>query len=183
MSGWERALASACLLVLAAMGLGPRPVAAHAEPPAATTTVRAGPYVLVVAQYADPPRAGAELPLLVSPAPEAAVAPTSVRVVARPGLGTDAVPVRAALAPDPDGPGSFAGGVRLPVTGPWLLEIQVDGPAGPGQATLPVTAAAPHAMPAWLGWLLGLSPLAGLGWLVWWQRRYLRALEAAAGAG
>jgi hypothetical protein len=181
MPGWGRVLASACVLALVAIGLEARPVAAHAEPAATATTVRAGPYGLVVAQYADPPRAGAELPLLVRPVPEAAAAPTSVRVVARPGLGTDAVPVRTVLAPDPDEPGSFAGGVRLPVTGAWLLDIQVDGPAGPGQVTLPVTAAAPHAMPAWLGWLLGLSPLAGLGWLVWWQRRYLRALEAVAG--
>ncbi|MBX5491436.1 MAG: hypothetical protein IRZ14_09770 [Chloroflexi bacterium] len=153
---------------------------AHVESPATTTTVHAGPYTLVVAQYADPPRAGAALPLLVSPAPATAPAPTAVRVVARPGLGTDATPTRAVLAPDPDGPGRFAGDVRLPVAGAWLLDIQVDGPAGPAQATLPVTAAAPHAIPAWAGWLLGLSPLAGVAWLVWWQRRYLRALEATA---
>ncbi|HLI29391.1 MAG TPA: hypothetical protein VKZ60_20180 [Chloroflexota bacterium] len=178
--GWR---ARTCAVVVAGLLAAARVALAHDIPPATLTTVRAGPYSLVVARYAEPPRSGAELPLLVSPAPDAPVAPTAVWVVARPGLGTDATPTRAVLAPDPDAPGGFAGGVRLPVAGAWLLDLLVDGPAGPGQATLAVTAAAPHAMPVWLGWLLGLSPLAGVGGLVWWQRRYLRALEAAAGAG
>ena len=180
-------------LGLAAAGLvlavAPAPRLAQAEQarqdttslPAATVALDAGPYSLVVAFYADPPRAGQQLPLLVTPA-SGRPAPERVRMVARPGLGTDAMPTRAQLAPGPGEPGSFAGSIRLPVTGAWLLDIIADGPAGEGQATVPVLAAAPGALPAWVGWALGLAPLLGVLWLIWWQHRYLQGLEAPAAA-
>ena len=113
-------------------------------------------------------RAGQELPLLVTPVAGTA-APERVRVVARPGLGVDSTPTRATLVPDPDDPGSFAGAVRVPVVGPWLVDVLADGPAGAGSATLTVTAATPGALPLWLGWALGLSPLVGVLWFAWWQ--------------
>src|SRR5262245_23950744 len=103
-------------IVLAA-AVAPPTVGAHAERPATTVAVAAGPYRLVVGLYADPPRAGDDLPLAVAPAPGEGGAPWTVRVEARPGLGTNATPTRATLAPDPDEPGSFAGVVRLPVAG------------------------------------------------------------------
>jgi hypothetical protein len=94
-----------------------------------------------------------------------------------------ATPTRAVLAPDPDLPGSFVGVVGLPVTGPWLIDVVVDGPLGEASATVPVTAAAPGALPAWLGWLVGVGvPLAGLLWFRAWQHRYLRRLEMTPGA-
>jgi len=171
-------IAALALLALAAIA-APVPAAAHAERPATSVSVTAGPYPLVVALYADPPRAGADLPIVVSPGPGSRVGPRTARVVARPGLGVSATPTRATLAPDPDGPGSLAGAVRLTVTGPWLLEIAVDGPLGEAAAVVPVTAAAPGALPAWVGWLIGVGlPLGGLIWFVIWQQGYLRRLEA-----
>jgi hypothetical protein len=152
---------------------------AHEEQPASTIAAAAGPYSLAIAVYADPPRAGQDLPVLVSPLGEGP-APESIRVVARPGLGVDSMPTRAVLAPDPDAPGSFAGAVRVPVVGPWLVDVLADGPAGAGDATLAIHAAAPGALPLWLGWALGLSPLLGVLWFAWWQHRYLRRLEAGA---
>jgi hypothetical protein len=166
--------------LLLALALAAPPASAHAERPASTTTVEAGAYPLTVALYADPPRAGQEFAVVVTPAP-GSVAPDAVRLVARPGLGTNATPTRALLTPDPDAPGSFAGTAHLPVVGPWLLDVLVDGPAGPATATVPVTAGAPGAVPIWLGWALGLAPLLGLAWFVGWQHRYLRRLEAASG--
>jgi hypothetical protein len=153
---------------------------AHDASPASTTTVLAGPYTLTVALYADPPRPGQELPVLVTPTGDGP-APESARLLARPGLGVDSIPTRATLVPDPDAPGSFAGAVRVPVMGAWLVDVLVDGPSGPGAATLAVTAAAPGALPIWLGWALGLSPLLGVAWFGWWQHRYLGRLEGVGG--
>jgi hypothetical protein len=177
-----RGLALALVAAGLASAVAPVPALAHAEPAAATVAVDAGPYPLVVALYADPPRAGQDLPLLVIPAGGGPPAPSEVQVVARPGLGTSATPTRARLAPDPDAPGSFAGAVRLPVTGAWLVDVSADGPAGEGRATVPVTAAAPGALPLWIGWAVGLAPLLGVLWFTWWQHRYLRRLEAPAAA-
>ena len=177
-----RYLAVAVIAAGLALGLAAPAATAHAERPASTTTVEAGPYTLTIARYADPPRAGQEFEVAVTPAPGSA-APDAARVVARPGLGTNAMPTRAILAPDPDAPGSFAGEVRLSVMGPWLLDVVVDGPAGPATATLQVTAGVPGALPIWLGWALGLSPLLGVAWFTWWQHRYLLRLEAPAAAG
>jgi hypothetical protein len=177
-----RRLAVVVVAVGLALGLAAPVAWAHVERPASTTTLEAGPYTLAVARYADPPRAGQEFEVVVTPAPGSA-APDVVRLVARPGLGTNATPTRSVLAPDPDASGSFAGGVRLSVTGAWLLDVVVDGPAGPATATLAVTAGATGALPIWLGWALGLSPLLGVAWFTWWQHRYLLRLEASAAAG
>lgn len=164
-------------IVLAAAGAPPA-VGAHAERPATTVAVAAGPYRLVVGLYADPPRAGDDLPLAVAPAAGDGGAPWAVRVVARPGLGTNATPTRATLTPDPDEPSSFAGAVRLSVTGAWLLDVTVDGAQGEATATVPLTAAAPGALPAWVGWLIGVViPLSGVLWFAAWQGAYLRRLE------
>jgi hypothetical protein len=177
-----RRLAVAVVAVGLALELAAPAASAHVERPASTTTVEAWPYTLAVARYADPPRAGQEFEVVVTPAPGSA-APDAVRVVARPGLGTNATPTRSVLAPDADAPGSFAGAVRLSVTGPCLLDVVVDGPAGPATATLAMTAGAPGALPIWLGWALGLSPLLGVAWFTWWQHRYLLRLEGSAAAG
>jgi hypothetical protein len=184
----DRFSAHGLVATLAAMAfaaaLAPLPVAAHAERPATTIAVAAGPYRLVVGLYADPPRAGDDLPLVVAPAPGDGSALWAVRVVARPGLGTNATPTRATLTRDPDEPGSFAGAVRLPVTGAWLLGVAVDGAQGEAAATVSVTAAAPGALPAWVGWLIGVVvPLGGVLWFAAWQRAYLRRLEREGAPG
>lgn len=153
---------------------------AHDERPARTDLVQAGPYALEIALYTDQPRTGQAFAVVV--APQGDPAPTTVRLVARPGLGTNATPSRSTLGPDPDAPDRFAGLAHLSVTGAWLLDVQADGPAGAGRATYAMTAAAPGAVPVWLGWLVGLSPLLGVVWLGWWQHRYLQRLEAAAAA-
>jgi len=104
--------------------------------------------------------------------------------VARPGLGTNATPTRATLTADPDEPGGFAGTVRLPITGAWLLDVVVDGAQGEATATVPLTAAAPGALPAWVGWLIGVVlPLGGVLWFARWQSAYLRRLEREGALG
>ena len=100
-----RRLAVVVVAVGLALGLAAPVAWAHVERPASTTTLEAGPYTLAVARYADPPRAGQEFEVVVTPAPGSA-APDVVRLVARPGLGTNATPTRSVLAPDPDASGS-----------------------------------------------------------------------------
>ena len=180
----RRMLTVLSLLLALSAGLlaAPPPMAhAHAEAPVAVSTVVAGPYTVELARYADTPVAGADLPLVVTPLPGSTPL-SGVGLTARPGLGTNATPTHAVLVADLDAPGSFAGSARFTVAGAWLLDLDLDGPAGPARATLAVTAAAPGAIPVWLGWLMGLSPLAGLVWFGWWQHRYLRQLEGGAAA-
>jgi len=62
------------------------------------------------------------------------------------------------------------------VQGAWRLEIEVNGAAGVGTVSLPIEVAGPPAIPIWLGWLIGLSPMLGLAWFAGWNRRYLRRL-------
>jgi len=70
------------------------------------------------------------------------------------------------------------GVLHLPVRGAWQVGIDLDGPAGHGSASLDVTVSAPNAIPPWLGWLIGLSPLIGCAWLTWQQWNYRRRLLA-----
>jgi hypothetical protein len=174
-------LAATALLALlvAVPSFGATTAWAHAERPASVTQVQAGPYAFSLALYAEQPRAGQDLVFVLAPTPSGPQ-PSSVRVSAQPGLGTNATPTRAEFAVDPDNPAALAGSVRLSVTGAWLLEVVADGPAGEGRARLPLTAAAPGALPVWLGWVIGLAPLLGVVWFGWWQHRYLRCLEARA---
>jgi hypothetical protein len=66
------------------------------------------------------------------------------------------------------------------VRGSWRLIVELDGPQGQGSSGLAVTSVVPFVLPAWLGWLLGLSPLIGCAWLIWHQWRYRRQLLTAA---
>jgi hypothetical protein len=52
--------------------------------------------------------------------------------------------------------------------------VSLDGPQGPGTGSIVVTVSAPGAIPVWLGWLIGLSPLVGLAWFGLAQRRHWR---------
>ena len=90
------AVARGVVLAAICLGLGligVTPALGHTESPLSTVAVEAGPYSLRVAMYTDQPRAGQELPLVV--APTGSPAPSAIRVVARPGLGTNATPTRA----------------------------------------------------------------------------------------
>ena len=125
--------------------------------PARVDHVTAGPYHLTVNMYTYPANAGFALPFAV--APEQAVnGPLTFRVESQPGAGLDANPVRATFNADPKVSNGIQGAAEITVKGPWTLQITVDGPAGKGVATVPVTAAALPPLPVWLGWLIGFLP-------------------------
>jgi hypothetical protein len=100
----------------------------------------------------------------------------SGRLVAYPGLGINAVPVHANLLPDQRVSNALRGAIHLPVRGQWHLLIGLDGPRGRGATSMDLTVSAPDALPIWLGWLIGLSPLVGCAWLACHQWRYRRKL-------
>ena len=79
-----------------------------------------------------------------------------------PGKEVIATPVRADLSSDPNILNAVQGSAEITVQGAWNLSIAVDGPAGHGTVTIPLTAVAPPAIPAWMDWLIGLIPIYGV---------------------
>lgn len=143
---------------------------AHSDAPLRTITARGGPYELDISYYNEP-RGGA--PLVFSVAPESALnGPMRYTITAIPGTTVEAVPVKATLEDDADRPGGVWGQVNLPVSGQWLLSIEINGPLGPAQLDAPIVASAPSAIPVWLGWLIGLLPVwAMIGYILAQTRR------------
>ena len=146
---------------------------------ARTVAVQAGSYRLVVGFMSDPPHV--ENPLEVTVRADAggpSLEGATLTLIGLPGLGTDATPTRLVnLKPQAGEPGEYAGAVSLTVRGAWNLRLDIQGPGGSGTVFLPVTVAAPAAMPPWLGWLIAMSPLSGVAWFGWWNRRYLERLR------
>jgi hypothetical protein len=162
------------LLALAGWGLLASGGAWAQGKPARTETLAAGPYIIDVNLYQDPPYT--DQPLQIGVVPHDSTLRLSGQIVAQPGLGTDATELRAKLTPTDDGHGTLEGTISLPVQGAWHLVIQLDGPRGSGSEGLDVTVGAPGAMPAWLAWLIGSSPLVGIALWIWHQHEYRRRL-------
>ncbi|MFN8634231.1 MAG: hypothetical protein U0893_10275 [Chloroflexota bacterium] len=175
------------LVLVVALGcyFWPRPALAH-DTIAVLERRQAGPYELEIGLDRDPPRTGQDLAVTVRALPDGEPVGWNgggrVTVVAVPAYGTAGTPTRlVVLQPESHDRASYAGTIQIPVQGQWRLEIEVNGSAGPATASVPVSVAGPPAIPVWLGWLVGLSPLAGLGWFVGWNRRYLRRLVVEGG--
>jgi hypothetical protein len=167
------------LICMALLAFPAAPVSAH-ESSARVEELSAGPYLLSVQLYDDPVQVGQPLEITVRSLPGGpALEDATVTVIGVPGLGTDATQTReTTMQLETAEPGSYVGEVSLPVRGAWDIRIWASGPAGEGTASVPVTVAVPGAIPVWLGWLVGLSPLAGLAWFAWWNKGYLRRLRA-----
>lgn len=129
----------------------------------------AGPYHFRVSLSEYPPQV--EQPLSVTCVLSAAW-PLSGQLVGRPGAGTDAREIDAPLSPARNTPGELSGSLQFNVRGSWQLLFRFNGPRGPASASLDLVVTAPGAMPTWLGWLIGLSPLAGCLWFAWRQYVY-----------
>jgi hypothetical protein len=144
--------------ILLALVLGAAGHATAQQPaPLKSIDVRVGPYPVVVSYYSE---AQGGRPLIFSIAPKAAQAgELHYRVTAVPGTLVNAVPVKATLSPDPEHAGGVRGTVNLPVSGQWMLTVEIDGPLGSRSEDVPVVAATPPALPEWLGWAIGLLPV------------------------
>ncbi len=160
-------------LLLAFLLLPLAAVNAYAAGPAHTETLVIGPYIVQVTLAQYPPETDQADAVTVTPEDGQLRLAGSLALL--PGLGTDAEPLRAALVPAGQS-SALVGSVRLPVRGAWQIEVQLTGPEGPGRASFPIVVAAPGAIPLWLGWLIGATPLLGIVWLIWHQCRYRRTL-------
>ncbi len=125
--------------------------------PARMDHVTAGPYQLTVNLYRNPADAGYGLPFAIAPT-QAANGPLTFHVYSLPGRGVDATPIRATFSADPQVRDGIKGAAEITVKGPWALQIQVDGSAGKGIVTIPITAVALPPIPVWLGWFIGFIP-------------------------
>jgi hypothetical protein len=141
---------------------------------ASTQTLAAGPYIIDFSLAQNPPPV--DTPLAVTVVPHGSGLHLQGYVTAQPGLGTDATPLRFVLTATGESNGALTTTIRMPVRGAWNLVITLDGPQGQGVSQMAVTAAAPGAIPVWLGWLIGASPLALLVFWIWRQHLYKRSL-------
>lgn len=144
--------------------------------PARVAHVDAGPYPLTVILYKDPANAGFALPFSIT-AQHPKNGSLTFDVSSIPDRGVDATPVHASVTNTANG---AQGTAEITVQGGWTLEVNVDGPAGHGTATVPIRATAPPAIPSWLGWLIGLIPLYGLFLFLLMQRNRKKVQEQQA---
>jgi hypothetical protein len=146
-----------CLILILLL---PPTALAHGTDPARLIPVSAGPYQLVVSLYDDPPISGDLLHFSVDPAAGSSAAEQwRLSVEAIPRSGTRATRVRGTVRPRDEAATGFTGEVRLTAPGAWNLHLVLQGPVGTGQADVPLRAAAPAAIPLWLGWAVGLVPV------------------------
>ena len=108
------------------------------DKPASTETLLAGPYIIDVNLYQDPPVADQASEITV--VPHDANLRLSGSVIEMPGLGTDAVTLHSNLEPL-NQTNTLIGTIRMPVRGAWQIVIQLNGPRGAGEASFPVTVA------------------------------------------
>lgn len=139
-----------------------------------TDPYAAGPYTVTVTSD-DPVQVDRATPFAIALSPADGA---TVLALALPGPGTAARPGRALTAAGGAG-GRYVVTASFPVRGAWVLALDVAGPAGRGRAAVPLTVAAPGAIPQWLGWTIGLSPLLGLAVFLAAQVGRARRLRAA----
>jgi hypothetical protein len=142
--------------------------------PASTQTLAVGPYIIDFNLYQNPPTV--DTPLQVAVVSHDRSLRLQGYLTVEPGLGTDATPLRFNLTATNGTPGTLQGTIHIPVRGAWDIVVTLTGPQGQGVSRVPVTVAAPGAIPVWLGWLIGASPLALVAFWIWRQHRYKRSL-------
>lgn len=163
-------LASLLVLLLLFAGSG----SAYAQgKPSHSQTLVVGPYTVVVSMSESPPIVGDAIDVTVK---EPSAVQLSGHLIAQPGLGTDAIPTHATFNAASDS--TLVTTIHLIVKGAWTLVFDLNGPKGPGSASIDVIVSAPGAIAPWLGWTIGLSPLIGCAWLGWWLWNYRRKLLA-----
>ena len=155
------------------------PLASAHQGAARSEERQAGVYHLLIEFNANPAHTSQDLQVMVHLLPVGAVpVGTTVTIQGRPGLGTDGSNTRQIrLTPVPGDSSAYEGGLNFTVQGAWNIFVTVQGPQGVGHTTIAQTVSAPGAIPVWLGWLIGLSPLFGVVWFVWWNYRYLGKLR------
>ncbi|HEV2582456.1 MAG TPA: hypothetical protein VGT44_16485, partial [Ktedonobacteraceae bacterium] len=122
----------------------------HGSTPVRVVQAQAGPYPLTVSLYTYPAHASYALPFAIAPQhPASGTLTYAVNSIPDPS-DVPATPVRASISPDPNIHNGIQGDAEITVQGTWYLDITVTGPAGQGEALVPILATAPPAIPSWL---------------------------------
>ncbi|GHP00075.1 hypothetical protein KSF_101220 [Reticulibacter mediterranei] len=135
---------------------------------------KAGVYPLKVAFYADPINAGDVIPFAI--ASTSAQGKLHYTVTATPGSGVLGSLTQSDINDQQSTPYGTPGSITFVTRGDWTMHIAVTGPSGQGQADIPIVAASPSVIPAWLAWNIGLLPLYGL--LIFWGAQIVRKRNA-----
>lgn len=135
---------------------------------------QAGPYSLKLALYSDTINAGDVIPFAIAVAPGTRE-PLTYQVKATPGPGVPGSLAQGDVSTQQSTPYGVPGSITLITRGTWTLNITITGPAGQGEAAIPLTAVALPPIPAWLAWNIGLLPLYGL--LIFWVIQSRRAAK------
>lgn len=142
---------------------------------ASTRTLAAGPYIIDFSLSQNPPPV--DTPLEATVMPHDSSLNLQGYITVEPGPGTDATPLRFPLSATDGARGVLRTTIRMPVRGAWNIVITLTGSQGQGSSQVAVTAAAPGAIPVWLGWLIGASPLVLVAFWIWRQNLYKRSLQ------
>ncbi len=145
--------------------------------PALSQTVSAGSYIITINVSKSPPFTGQ--PFDVTIVPHDASLKLSGKVIMEPGSGTDGVNIPTTLKTLGDNTGTLQATVQIPVRGAWNIAVDLNGPQGSGQASVAVTVGSPGAMPPWIAWTIGASPLIIIAFWVTKQHRYRRKLATS----
>jgi hypothetical protein len=140
----------------------------------------AGPYPLKLALYNDPINAGDAIPFNIAVAPGTR-GPLTYQVTASPGPGVPGSLSQGDVHAQQSTHYGVPGSITLVTRGLWTLNIIITGPAGRGEAEIPLNAVALPAMPVWLAWNIGLLPLYGL--LLFWVVQTRRTAKKRSGDG
>lgn len=132
---------------------------------------KAGPYPFKLALYNNSIQAGDAIPFNIAVAPGTQGALT-YQVTANPGPGVSGSLAQGDVNPQQNTSYGVPGSITLVTRGPWTLNIVITGPAGRGEAAIPLIAVTFPAMPTWLAWNIGLLPAYGL--LIFWVTQVRR---------
>jgi len=125
--------------------------------PLATQNATVGPYLVLLSFYSLA-RAGQAMNLTIQSSRPAQPLKFTGAIL-NPAPGTDATPVNIILTLDKEGQNVYDVQATPPIKGKWLLHMRVSGQLGAVSGDIPIDVDGPPAIPLWLGWLIGLTPL------------------------
>lgn len=163
-----------------ALGLSVVALTAGTSSPLQTQIVNVGPYHIILSFYSLP-RVAQELQMTVGPQMPGETL-RFPQALLKPGPGTDANVLRADVSPTSDEIDVYNVNVTPPARGSWLLNLTVSGPRGTYTGDIPMNVQGPPAIPAWLGWTIGMLPVPFIIAFLWtqvrWRRRIKRSVPA-----
>ncbi len=166
----RRKLAACLVLALSVLVL-----TAGTSSPLQTQIASVGPYRVLLSFYSLP-RVAQELQMTVGPDTPGETL-RFPQALLKPGPGTDANVIRAAISPTGDQVDVYNVNVTPPARGTWLLNLTVSGSQGTYNASISMNVQGPPAIPTWLGWTIGMLPIPFILAFIWMQVRWRRRIK------